>query len=72
MDMNQVYFGKKGLEVTHQKFMNMIQWDYPPPKLLRFTLARAFPINQCALGSDGDPLPTPVFIYVDDCLIAEV
>ena len=68
--MNQVHFGKKGLEVTHQKFMNMIQWDAPPPNGIRFTPARACPINQGVLGSDGDPLPTPAFIYVDDFLIS--
>ena len=69
MAMNQVYFVKNGLEVTHKKIMTMLQWDAPPPDGVRFTPATACPINQGVLGACGEPLPTPVFIYVDDCLI---
>ena len=50
----------------------MIKWHAPPPAGVRLTTAKACPINQGVLGSGGDPLPTPFFFYVDDCLIAEV
>ena len=66
MAMTQVYFGKKGLELTHKKFMNTIKWDAPPPYGVRFTPATACPINQGVLGSGGDTFPATVFIYVDD------
>ena len=72
MVMTQVYFGKQGLDLKHKHFMAMLKWDTPPPDGIAFTPAAACPINQGVLGADGDPLPTPVFIYVDDCLIAEV
>ena len=72
MVMTQVYFGQQGLDLTHKHFMAMLKWDAPPPDGITFTPATACPINQGVLGADGDPLPNPVFIYVDDCLIAEV
>ena len=50
----------------------MLVWDEPPKPHSVFVKAQACELNQGVLNAKGEPHPTPVFIYVDDCLIAEV
>ena len=72
MVMPQVYFGKKGLDLVHNKYMDMINWDKLPPAGTSFVTAKSCQVNKGVLGQDRVLIPIPIFIYVDDCLIAEV
>ena len=72
MSMAQIMFAKEGLKEIHQRYLDMLVWDEPPEPHIVFVKAQACELNQGVLNAKGEPHPTPVFIYLDDCLIAEV
>ena len=72
MSMVQIMFAKEGLKERHQQYLEILVWDEPTELHSVFVKAQACELNQGVLNAKREPHPTPVFIYVDDCLIAEV
>jgi hypothetical protein len=70
--LGTAYFMRAELVELHQELLDMIGWAPSAGAEVVFTQARACTKNKGVFDEDGQRVPTPHHVYVDDDLIADV
>lgn len=68
--MTRVYSLRTDLVQKHKAYLDMIELEPPAAKGTKFTRALPCNINKGVLDENGNQMPIPNFMYVDDCLLA--